>query len=262
MFDLQINIKTPYLDEEVKNNILASKKYPYVLRGHNRQPSAVVGGAPSVLEHLEELRNWSDEIYAINDTAGWLSELGIVSYLVSVDMTPKVFRRGNLIRGAFFATRCNPSQFIYDNTHVFTVAADDETYGIGGGTSTACVMVHLCGYLGHRKTYLFGCDGSYKNDFNISSTADFAYQNMFIVRSGGRDFITNPNMFLQSQYLSGCCRKYPNLIINKSNGLLRSMIKWEKWEIVAVSEDMKKGFEGVEDTGRFKNKYQTIGLGA
>lgn len=231
--------------KHIRKNIIASSKYPSVSWGATRySPCAVVGGGPSTKGYLDTLRNWDGDIYGINDTAGYLSQNGIGSYMYAIDSSPIPFKSGLLVKGAVFATKVNPIQFIFKNARTFEMLEDSKGTGIGGGPSAAARAPHLFLRMGYSAVVFFGIDTSFHDVTHISGNQDVALQNMIIVRVDGIDYLTNGALYLQAEWLVPEMQKHPELLINASDGLFKAMIESPNgWEIVAVEERMKKNYD-------------------
>lgn len=236
-------------DKQIKINVRRAGKYPRVTWGAFRYPMcAVVGGGPSVVAHLDTLRQWTGDIFAINDTGKFLSDNGISSYLLSVDGTPVPFRIGPLVKGAVFATRVHRHQFTQLRglpIRVFDMAEEDNVKGIEGGATTVCRTPHLFLRMGYSGIMYFGFDGSFVGDItHISGKSDSAHDNMLIVNAGGVDYVTHAGFLIQHEYMIEQLNKYPEFLFNASGGLLKAMLEYpDTWEVVAVAEDLKQKFE-------------------
>jgi hypothetical protein len=236
-------------DNQLKINVRRASKYPRVEWGVLKYPTcAVVGGGPSVLGQLENLRKWEGDIYAINDTAGYLSSEGISCYVYAVDGVRIPFRLGPLVKGAVFATRvhrCQFSQLKGKPIQVFDMAEENHTGGIEGGATAVCRTPHLFLRMGYAGIVYFGIDGSFYGDItHVSGKSDSARDNMIIIKAGGRDYVTHAGFLLQHEYMMQVFKKYPQFLFNASGGLFHAMLKNpDTWSVVAVAEDLKNKYE-------------------
>jgi len=136
---------------EVHNgNVEASK---YRLRVTRQEPHkrklAIVGGGRSLINHLDELRDWDGEIWAINYTCDWLSKQGIASKMFTVDSSIKSIPRAELCCGAVLASCIAPEIFDeYPDAECFDLAEDKSLDGICGGSSTVTRSFILAMFLG------------------------------------------------------------------------------------------------------------------
>jgi hypothetical protein len=231
-------------DAEIAKNIQASKGYPRVRYAelYSKKPIALVGGGPSAKKQLETLRNWDGDIYAINDTAGFLSDNGIPCYMYAIDGTTTPYKIGPLVKGALLASRAHRIQydmFKFDAIQVFNVI-EDAPEGVCGGSSAACRAAHLFMKMGYSQIHYFGIDGCVENikDTHVSGFQKIAQQYMIIVRAGGIDYLTNADWYIQTIFISELIPAYNNILFNRSEGLLSAMIKYpDTWEIVAISKE-------------------------
>jgi hypothetical protein len=240
-------------DNQIKINVRRASKYPRVEWGALRYPiCAVVGGGPSVLDHIETLKIWNGDVFAINDTGKFLSDNGIPCYVISVDGTRVPFRIGPLVKGALFATRvhrCQFKQFKDLPIRVFDMAEEDKVLGVEGGATTVCRTPHLLLRMGYAGVCYFGFDGSFADDFtHVSGHSDSARDNMVIVRARGRDYVTHAGFILQHEYMLYVMKRHSELLHNASGGLFQAMFEDpDGWEVVAVAEDLKKKYDAGGD---------------
>lgn len=239
-------------------NIHASRNYPRVEWAVLKYPMcAVVGGGYSLKQNLEILREWDGDIFAVNDTAAFLSDNGIPSYIFAIDATPVKYRYGKLIKGALYASRVHKNQFRYKDTRIFELAADIGVGGVQGSVSAVGNAPHLFLRMGYRGVAFFGCDGSFYYDTHVTGTQNVAFDDMIIVRVGRTDYLTNASLLLQSEYLANELRKHPDLLVNASDGLLSGLEENPDYDVVAIGEDLKKKYD---DLGFFAwNKEHNLG---
>lgn len=237
--DIRGTCNTP--DESIAANVLASRGYPRVRYGIPRFPiCAVVGAGPSLKPYLPLLKEWVGDIFAINDTAAYLSDNGIESYLYMIDASDDFVRTAVNIKGAILATRCHPRQFIYDNVGTFDLLEDGEL-GVEGGPSAPCRAPHLFLRMGYTGIAFFGCDSCFYDVSHLSGARKEAHDNMMVVRCGGKDYLTNASMILQVNYMHNIIRKHPQYLMNFSGGLLKAAIENEgKMNVAAVQEELAK----------------------
>lgn len=216
-------------------------------------PLAVVGGGPSLLDHVDELRAFKGQIWAVNATAQWLIERGIDCELVSVDAVVCPQLTG--VSRAMFATCCDP-QIVRQipNVRLFHLAPYHPE-GISGGSTTAVTMASVALKLGYYDVTYYGCEGSFVDADHVYY--DEARPSQLIVRAAGQDYRTTPPFLVQCEELSKICRDFPSVYKEKSGGLLRAMIADEQWSVVAVSEALKQHLEEVNGKlGAFESRYQ------
>lgn len=234
---------------EIDRNINLNVCWPKVEWCIAKYPiCAVVGAGPSLESKLPILRNWAGDIFAVNDTAGYLSDNGISSYLYMMDASNEKVRGGVNIKGAVMATRCNPVNFIYKDIRTWDMLDDvclpGKFIGVEGGGSAPCRAPHLFLRMGYRGIAFFGCDSSFYDTTHLSGVRPEARNFLIIVRVKKTDYITNAAMFMQAQWLSERIIKHPKYLLNFSDGLLKAMIENPgAWEIVAVGDDLRQFYK-------------------
>ena len=124
---------------------------------------------------------------------------------------------------------------------------------IGGSTavtSSICLTVSM----GYREIHYFGCEGSFAETDHIDRNDNPSKQ--LIVRAGGVDYRTDPQMYLQCQEMETTFRKFPHVFKNRSGGLLQAMSDHPGWAVVAVNAAFRAQLEIENDrTDMFDNSY-------
>lgn len=235
-------------NKEVKKNARQSRRYPRISRGVLLYPPcAVVGGSPNLPNSLPILRNWKGDIFAVNNTAGYLSDQGIPHYLYAIDCDPNPWRIGPLTKGAVFASRVHRNQmkqFKRADVRIFDMAEENNTEGIEGGPTAACRAAHLFLVMGYMSVYFFGIDGCFTASTHVTGNQPDAHSNMLIIRANGIDYLTNAAFLLQNQHMIDCFNKYPKFLHNASGGLLKAMLEnQDTWDVIAITDDLKKQYE-------------------
>jgi hypothetical protein len=238
--------------EKLRENASRNSHHPFIetCKPHGRK-LALVGGGPGVLEHLDELHAWGGDIWAINHTAQWLNERGIKATLFSVD--PEAFTAN--VPDAILASVCDPDlvESLAGRVRLFNlIETHPDGYAGGRFSSTRAPGVAL--HLGYTQVYVFGCEGSWIGQDHVDRNERRPDQ--LIVRAGGKDYITCPPFLIQCEelqqlfYFDGFC-------FNRSGGLLKAMIENpDTWEVVAVSEALKKHLEEINGPlGLYERPY-------
>lgn len=141
---------------------------------HDR-PLAIVGGGPSVVDDLEELRGYSD-IWCVNGALDWLVERGITptGYVV-IDPEPimaKFLQNPPRATTYYVGSVCHPDTFdalAGRNVVLFHPLMDDMPVVdgravIGGGPTVLTRAPQLAYRYGYRDVNLYGADSSYEGD--------------------------------------------------------------------------------------------------
>ena len=250
-------VSTETYDAQARENTAAA--WPVLERRDlHDTPLAIVGGGPSTWDYLEELKEWKGDIWAINQSASWLSHYAPKAnvFLFSVDpdevLAEPIFTAG--VQKAILGSGCHPKLFEAlrgKDVRMFHSRPIEgmELTVLGGGPCSAARAHMQAAWQGYKTVTFYGCEGSF-------GATTHAYRNetrpnQMIVRAGGKDYRTTPDMYINTQYLAHEIRQYsspdksyPYGLKEKSGGLLRAMLEYpDTWEIVALSEAMKNRFD-------------------
>lgn len=235
------------VDEAVwKRHMDASMAFPRIERGNHEYPVAVCGGGLSLTPCLEELRAWPGDIWAINDTADYLLSHGIGCTMFTIDP----LHRATKAHKRLLASCCDPSLFDGD-VRVFDLAEHAEG-GIPGGSTSAARAAVLSLRMGYPGASFFGCDSSFEDRTHCDRHEVWPEQ--LIVRAGGVDFRTSPQMYMQAECLSAVF-KFP-VFQNRSGGLVAAMTADPEWEVVAVSGALREHLKEVNGEDLFAGNYK------
>jgi len=238
--DLTIRGFLPVSDEQVTKNIdnatgLGLKELgpgPIV-------PLAIVGGGPTINNHIETLRNWSGDVWAINGAFGWCRDHGIDATFVSVDPHPIVAKWAEGAKRALLHKQCPVEAFDA------LKGADVTLFDSNGCTGTTVAAAITAGAkTRHESITVFGCESCYQPD------KSHAYQNedrpeRMIVAASGSFYFTAPDFYFQAQKLAELIRGLDGYVKEESGGLLRAFIKSPDHWIVWISDEMAKGLKPI-----------------
>jgi hypothetical protein len=246
-------------DDAIRKNLRKTIKYPRVKYGVMcKPPCAVVGGGVSLVKNLEVLRNYPGDIYAVNDTAGFLSDNGVSCYLFAADCSRYPFKIGPLVKGALLASRVHKKQYNqFDKKDIRVWDMVEDCYGgIQGGPSAVCRTPMLLLRMGYVQIDYFGIDGCFYGPTHVSGTQRVAYDNLILIRAGGIDYFSNASFVLQLQWLTEAMLKHPLLLVNRSEGLMKAMLEHpDTWEMVGMGKDLKEQYERKGAGALFLNEY-------
>lgn len=222
----------------LERNTVANAHFPRISK-RQRKPLAVVGGAPSVVHDLDELRTWEGDVWGINNTAQWLNENGVNATMFSVDPTPFTCKAPR----AVLATVCDPMLFgQFADVECFDMS-EVRADGIQGGAFSSTRAPAVALQMGYVDVSFFGCDGSFEDRDHVDCHLNDPEQ--LIVRAGGSDYRTLPSYLVQCEELANIFL-FDNVFRNRSRGLLRAFIEnRDTWEVVGVSAAMKDSLEAV-----------------
>jgi hypothetical protein len=195
---------------------------------------AVVGGGPSLADHLDELRAWEGPIWAINGTWRWLKERGVKATFFTVDPKPQAWLCLQPGESAIVAMVGSPELFaslMGGYVRTFELGA----HGVHSGVTSATATPHLAVQMGHRSVSFFGCDSSFSDDGTHVYPADDP-EHLIAVEAAGKTFVTKPEFVMQAEDLARLVRELPGFCRNRSAGLLAALIEDPAWDVVGDKE--------------------------
>lgn len=222
------------------------KPDPKAIQFHGR-PLAVVGGGPSVKEHLDELRTWPGDIWAINGACSWLRSCGIESTLLTVDPLPILAEKVAGAKKAILCTRCHPSVFAVlseADVRIFDLA-QDRPGGIHASCASVLCVPDLATDLGFKDIFFFGCEGSFQASTHLymNDPQDFR----FVVECGGVEYMTLPELYVCTEQLAEMLRMFPKHLKERSGGLLGAMVRNAEHDIVKVSRALLQALSPMKE---------------
>lgn len=244
--DLTITGQLPITLEQLKRNLDYSRglglKGP-IQFGAAERSLAVVGGGPSINQHVDTLKAWDGDVWAINGAYGWCKDRGIKATFLAVDPHPIVKTWAVGVERAILATQCDPSVFEHLKDADVTLVEVGEK--IKCGSSAATVTPHLAAFMAYRNITLFGCESSYAPDKTHAYMKEDRPDEL-IVMCGNIPYLTAPDFYMQAKELSYFIRELPEFLKQESGGLLGAMVKDQSHWIMWVSEEMAKGLTQIE----------------
>ena len=203
--------------EDSYNNMRYNVKSPYgylpdmsVWKKHKNIPIALIGGGPSLKDHLEELRNFSGPTVACGSTHDFLVENGIIpTYSVICDPDPITANylskpRDNI--QYLLATQCHP--LVFEKLKGFAIWLwhcyndDEKGYNeidpdfklhgaVGGGCTVGLRAINIAIMMGYKDIHFYGYDSSVRvNDSHHAydfSTKDEQLGQMYEVKLAETD---------------------------------------------------------------------------
>ena len=227
---------------------------------------AVVGGGPSAAEHLDEIRRFQGDIWAINGAWWWLKERGIASTFFTIDADPATadWIRGRGVSSAVVSSLCDHALFeALGGAEIEVWDLMLQVLSCGPTSASNSTVGALLG--GYKKAVYYGCESSY-TEAPTHAYGDKKLISLVQIEVNGERFVTSPDMLMQAEYLSGMIRELPETFSEKSGGLLRAFIGQPDYEVVAVSEDMVPnlgkglvpGLEDAEPKAREEHKMVVL----
>lgn len=205
-----------------------------------RSPVAVIGGAPSVIDAVDELRAFPGERWIIGSAFPWAVEIGLEGTFFCIDAEDIVAPLCRGAKKALLATCVHPS--VLDG--LLSDGCDIELFDIGvdsvpTGSTTATGAPYLSLLRGHPKAFFYGCDSSFAERTHAYKMLEENF--LLLVKSGDGEYLTNPQMMIQADELSTVLREYPDIYVNKSGGLLQAMIENDcQWDVLKVSRALNE----------------------
>lgn len=247
--------KVPVPHEELLQHIEHSRGLglPYIrdVEPHGRK-LAVVGGGPSIVGMLDEIRRYAD-VWAINGTAPFLEERGIACTLLSVDPCDFLAPRVVGAKRAILASRCHPKVFEVlkgAEIQIFDAVQDciPNGYGVWASVSTMGAVPHLATVFGFRETVFYGCEGSFDAGTHAYMDEKDLQEFKFVVLCGGREYTTAPDLYQQCLAMLPFFRTFPKHFSERSGGLLRAIVENDgEHEIVKVSKKLLAGLTPINE---------------
>lgn len=185
---------------------------------------AVVGGGPSVSEHIEELRNFDGTVWAVNGAINWCMDHGIDAWFYTADAAPMANWTYDLsrVKRAALAPDCSPElvRYLIERAAHVTLTPPVES---GPTSANATDFISL--KAGYRHMTYFGCEGSFADGHQTHAFESFPVEDWLEVVIGGEHYRTKAEFISQSIMLSNTLRAFPAYYSEKSGGLLRAMIE-------------------------------------
>jgi hypothetical protein len=237
----------PVSDADVSRNIknaggLGLKTYREVRAASHKL--AVVGGGGSINEHVDTLRSWDGDVWAINGAWRWCSDRGIAATLLASDPHPIVLDWAQGVTRALLETRIDPCVFeLLKSADVTTFDYGAEPHNIRGGGSTATCAPVLAFRMGYREATFFGCESCYLPNATHAYFHEHRTDEL-VVECGGSFYLTAPDFYVQARELSMMVRELPEFLREQSGGLLRAMVENEDHHIRWVSDGLAQNIAG------------------
>lgn len=235
--DLTIDGELPVTVEQYQDNIkrAALTGVPYVeansLVGRR---IALVAGGPSILQHVEKLRVWDGEVWAVNGAYRWCRDRGIEATLLAIDPHPVVRKWAEGAHRAILGDTCDPAVFdLLKGADVRQIRIAPD--GIKGTSSTATSVPFLAMHVMAAGVTFFGCESSFERDHSHAYMHEDR-DDMLVISVGFEDFLTYSDFFLQARELSAMIRNLDGYLDEESGGLLRALVKSPDHRIKWVHE--------------------------
>lgn len=199
---------------------------------------AVVGGGPSINQHIDELKNWPGTIWAVNGTINWCVDHGIDAWFYTIDAAP--LRRWiyplDRIKKAVLAIDCCPELF----SKMALLGADVATLACAdGGPTSANASDWLSLDAGHVGVTYFGCESGFDGETHAYHANPV--EQWIVVGVGGKAYRTKPEFLEQARIMAEVIRALPDFYSERSGGLLAAMVEHGmEYELLGISPAVER----------------------
>lgn len=208
---------------------------------------AIVGGGPSIAEHVDELRAWPGTIWAVNGAINWCIDHDISAWFYTVDAAPMANWTYDLsrVRRAALAPDVSPELVEFLRLHGAHV---ELTAPIESGPTSVNASDYISLRAGYTHMTYFGCEGSFggvrlfadqlRGD-RTHAFPSFPIPHWLDVEVGDELYRTKAEFISQSIMLANTISEFPTVYSEKSGGLLRSMIEHgSDYDVFQVSNEL------------------------
>lgn len=250
-------------DDVLFGNILVNSKreIPWLKSVPEHDGHAVIiGGGPSVADHIDELRYRKSEkqtFFALNGAAKYLTGLGIdPDYTVIVDAREHNKSFIGYSWAYLISSQCHPSLLDGANVTLWHQEYPDDMARfdaclpenhpahtlIGGGTTVGLSAMVVAYAMGYRKLHLYGYDSSYRNGATHAYKQDDPQNVACVSTVEGKSFNTSLAMAKQAELFPGLATSLIDLgclITLRGDGLLPWTSECSSKVKEVISEEQK-----------------------
>ncbi len=194
----------------------------------DRPPLAIVGGGPSVVYHLEELKVFPGDVWVSGSAFQWARPLGIDATFFTIDQHQSLAKDGASARKAILATVCHPDVFealLGADVQVFDLVTD-QLYATSIPTSMFVALA-----MGYSDITFYGCDSSYGGTTHAYVAPYWDDKERLTVACGGESYETNPSFLMQAEFMSAAIRMAPQLFKVRGYGLMPAMVESPEYDV-------------------------------
>lgn len=227
LFPITVNVGEEALHTNIRSAVLRDVPWLQQVPAHNGRVVIVAGG-PSLSGCAYQLKKLAEQgwaIIAVNNTAQWLLERGIVpTYHVILDARPELTRFLTPYEGITYllASQCAPAIFDAATGPVILwhpniegiqdFIGEREAALIGGGTTVGLQAMSLAYTLGYRVLHLVGFDSSYRDgDGHAYAQPENDGEPVIQVAFAGRTFTCARWMIHQVEEFKGLLKQLVDL---------------------------------------------------
>lgn len=223
-------------DETIAENEGYAKSLGFPKMGLAGGPLAVVGGGPSIIDKLDEIREFDGEIWAINGAWRWLKDRGVESVFFTVDQHPNLANAVDGVERAILAMCCSPALFnSLENAEVEALLVGGE-HGTPTGVTSATAAAYIAITKGHTQITYYGCESSYTDQQH--AYPEVGHVEVIKVVCSGEEFTTKPAMMMQAEHLAAQISASGGVLKERSGGLLAACIRDPGIDVIAGSRSL------------------------
>lgn len=198
---------------------------------------AVVGGGPSVINHIDELKAWEGDIWAVNGSFLWCLDAGIDATFYTIDAKPELEEVAAKAKRAILGSMCDPAVFAAVSGPVEVVDIDETPCG----STSVCTAPMVAAARGHGNVTFFGCESSFTDKMHAYSWA--MNPSRVLVECGGSEYLTTPQLIMQAEYMAEIAREIPSFIDVRGRGFLPALIEHGDYSVLKVSPDIMESIQ-------------------
>lgn len=194
-----------------------------------RRRLAVMGGGPSVADHIEEIRHFDGDLWIIGSCYPWARQQGLDGVYFNIDPSENCAVDCAGAGKAILGSAVHPAVFaVLREADVSVFDLIDSDSRLNHGVTTATAVPELALILDYTDIVFYGCESSFSDDMH-------AYEHevtskWLVVESDGKTFSTRPDYFAQAEFLATIIRRFPQYFSERSGGFLRAMVSTMEWE--------------------------------
>jgi len=202
---------------------------------------AVLGGSPSLADHVEELQNWDGEIWAVNEAIYWCRDNDIDATFYAIDPEEDLSTLVDAMDRAVLADIVRPELF----KALIDKGADVELFrmaDISHGSAAASTAPAVALRRGHKHVTFFGCGQSFTGMTHIYKDAP-RYKNYVWVEVNGVEYATTSQNVMQAEVLAEMARCWPSFMTVKGEGFLPALIEHGDYEVTHVCRELHEALQ-------------------
>lgn len=200
---------------------------------------AVIGGAPSVIAKIQELKDFDGDRWIIASAFPWCRAHEIHGTYFNIDPSDNCIDEIEGVEKAILASCVTTAVFdalIDKGVSRFDLVHTKERLNHGCTTATAVPeLALLCGY---QEIIFYGCESSFSDVTHAYRDDKEANPMSFDVLCNGETFETRADYLMQAEFLATLIRAFPDTLKEASGGLLRALVADPEFDITHCTRAM------------------------